>query len=160
VYQERFTSMYFNAILDEGTERERSLWPEKWSLEWLKAERERNPTQYALHYANQPTSRGGRYWQESDFRYDPHFPRDHYVMWVDPAVVPKPGRDKTAVVVAGANATRHWAVIELALQGHMTMTEVGHRIVEYKAPTPRSGCSMSGSRRTTAGRCSWRSLVR
>jgi hypothetical protein len=136
VAQERFRALYFNAIQDEGTPAERSLWPEKWPLAWLREERDRNPVQYALHYANQPTTRGGRYWQQEDFRYNPHFPLDHFVMYVDPAVVPKEGRDKTAVVVVGTDSGRNRAVVMFARQGHMTGVELGHRIAEYKRNHP------------------------
>jgi hypothetical protein len=133
--QERFSAMYFNAILDEGTERERSLWPQKWSLEWLKAERERNP-KYAMHYANQPATTGGLYWQQEDFRRNPHFPLDHFHMYVDPADSLKEGADYTAVVVAGADAGRDRAVVLFAIQGRFNDVELGRQIAGYKMNHP------------------------
>jgi phage terminase large subunit-like protein len=135
IAQERFSAMYFNAILDEGTEQERSLWPRKWSLEWLKAERERNP-KYALHFANQPMTSGGQYWQREDFRYDPHFPLDHFHMYVDPADSTKEGADYTAVVVVGTDIGRNRAVVLFAIQGRFNDVELGRRIAEYKANHP------------------------
>ena len=80
ITQERFTAMYTPPILDEGTEWERSVWPEWRSLESFKEERQNNPDIYALHMANQPTMSDGRYWRQDDFRYNRHFPLDHYVM--------------------------------------------------------------------------------
>lgn len=135
--EEKFTNViYLNAILDESTPRERSIWPERWSLEFLKQERRNNPAQYALHYANRPMTSKGQYWQAEEIQRHPHFPQDHFVMYVDPAEVAKPGRDKTAVIVVGVDATRDRAVVKSAFQGHLNDPELGQRIARYKLNHP------------------------
>jgi hypothetical protein len=140
VTEERFNAAYFNAIQHEGTPYERSLWPEKWSLEWLKAERDNNPQKYALHYANRPMTTGGHYWQQDDFQYGLHWPIAHYIMYVDPAEVADERRgDKTAWVVIGLDrpppADR--AVVLFVHQGHFDDTELGHQIVQFKRCNPQ-----------------------
>lgn len=50
----------FPAILDEGTEKERPLWPGFWSLEELQATREEiGPAKFRAQYQQQPTSEEG-----------------------------------------------------------------------------------------------------
>ena len=136
VAQERFRTVYWPPILDEGTPRERSIWPEWHSLEWWREERERNPAVYALHYLNRPMTHNGKYWRERDFKFDPHFPLDHYAMYVDPAIMPTPGRDKTAIVAGGADIGRHRAVVQFVKQGHLTMPELAEGIAVFKASRP------------------------
>ncbi len=133
IAQEKFLAMYAAPILDEGTPWERSIWPEWASLDELKEERKTNPDIYALHKANQPTVGNGQYWKREDFRYDRHFPLDHYVMYIDPAVVAKEGRDKTAITVVGADIGRHRASVMFAQQGHMDIHRLAQVIVSYKA---------------------------
>jgi hypothetical protein len=139
VRQERFRTMYVRPILDEGSPRERSVWPEWHSLEWFKHERDTNSAQYALHYLGQPMTSGGDYWEQDDFQRDPHFPIERWIMYVDPAEVPKEGRDKTAVVVVGADRAHgpaDRAVVLFAWQGHLPDVELGRKIASYKVNHP------------------------
>ncbi len=48
-----------------GIATERSLWPEKWSLEYLKSIQ--HTRSYAKNYANDPKGRDGDYWNDEDF---------------------------------------------------------------------------------------------
>ena len=136
IVQEKFLAMYTPPILDESTQWERSVWPEWRSLESLKEQQKTNPDIYALHMANRPTVGNGQYWKRDDFRYDRHFPLDHHVMYVDPAVVPKPGRDKTAIVAVGSDIGRHRASVMFAQQGHMDIHRLAQVIVSYKTAHP------------------------
>lgn len=65
--EERFTARRWDAILtrDDGTER--SVWPAKWSLEYLNSIR--TTRAYAKNFANQPVSESGEYWSKEDIRY-------------------------------------------------------------------------------------------
>lgn len=136
IAQERFTAMYTPPILDEGTPWERSIWPEWRSLESFKEERETNPDIYALHMANQPKMNNGQYWKPDDFRRNPHFPLEHFVMYVDPAEVVDERRDKTAIVVVGTDVGRHRAVVLHAEQGRMPDVELGRRIAQFRNSHP------------------------
>lgn len=80
----------------DGTER--SLWPQRWSLEFLQSIRD--TASYALNFANEPVSLGG-WWQPGDIRYGR---RDHYdrtVLFVDGAVTAKTTSDFTGLTVMG-----------------------------------------------------------
>jgi hypothetical protein len=52
-------------VLDDDTER--SMWPERWPLEFVL--RVRHTRAYRLHYANDPTAADGDYWDPEDFAY-------------------------------------------------------------------------------------------
>jgi phage terminase large subunit-like protein len=136
VDEENFNVGYFDAIQDEDTPYERSLWQEKWSLEWLKNHRKNNPAKYATHYANRPMARGGLYWQEEHFQYGPHFPQEHFIMYVDPAESHKEASDYTGVVVLGVNASRDFAAVRMAWQGHINDIDLAKRIARYKENHP------------------------
>jgi terminase large subunit-like protein len=136
ITQERFTAMYTPPILDEGTPWERSVWPEWRSLESLKEQRQNNPDIYALHMANQPTMSDGRYWKREDFRRNPHFPLEHFVMYVDPAEGVDERHDKTALVAVGTDVGRHRAVVMHAEQGHFNDQELGRRIAQFRNSHP------------------------
>lgn len=96
--EESIATHYFPAIVagEDGTER--SLWPQRWSLEFLASIR--STASYALNFDNQPVSQGG-WWQPGDIRYGR---RDHYdrtVLFVDGAVTAKPSSDFTGITVMG-----------------------------------------------------------
>jgi hypothetical protein len=139
--EERFNAAYFDAIQGEGTRYERSLWPEKWPLSELHAERIRNPALYATHMANRPITSGGKYWQADDFQYcvngRPHFPIDHCLMYVDPAEESrKKEADYTGIVVIGVDGGYHRAVVLTAWQGQLNDLELGAMIAQYRLDYP------------------------
>jgi hypothetical protein len=141
VTEERFNAAYFDAIQGEGTRYERSLWPEKWPLSELHAERIRNPALYATHMANRPITSGGKYWQADDFQYcvngRPHFPIDHCLMYVDPAEESrKKEADYTGIVVIGVDGGYHRAVVLTAWQGQLNDLELGAMIAQYRLDYP------------------------
>ena len=84
-------------IVDEDGS-ERSLWPQRWSLEFLQSIRD--TASYALNFANEPVSLGG-WWDSGDILTGR---RDHYdrtVLFVDGAVTAKPTSDFTGLTVMG-----------------------------------------------------------
>lgn len=85
-------------INDDGTER--SIWPEKWPLEWLLSVR--HTRSYAKNYANDPMGRDGAYWTADDFTYGSLGPRaTRWVLTLDPAVTTKGTSDWTGWAVVG-----------------------------------------------------------
>jgi phage terminase large subunit-like protein len=121
-----FQCHYYPAILDEGTEQERSLWPQRWSLEWLRRLRAEAPQDYALNYANRPELEGARgWWRPELIRVEPRlssYVQDR-VLYVDPAMKNKKTSDQTAIVVAGL-AYGRVAVIEHAEAGRWPGEEI------------------------------------
>lgn len=96
--EENIRVHYYNAIVTNPDGSERSLWPQRWSLDFLDSIRD--TASFALNFANQPVSQGG-WWQPGDIRYGR---RDHYdrtVLFVDGAVTAKPTSDYTGLTVMG-----------------------------------------------------------
>lgn len=102
VTDERFTIHHYDAIVvDEDTGEECSLWPEKWSLEFLQSIR--HTRSYRLNYANDPMAVDGPYWNEDDFRYGNTFIAARTLLCLDPAVTAKEKSDFTGVAVVAGN---------------------------------------------------------
>lgn len=87
---------HFEPIIRDGNE-ERSLWPNKWPLEWLKSKE--NTRDYAKNMANRPANLGGDYWDKADIR---HGSLERYaikVLSIDPATKDQKHNDFTAMSV-------------------------------------------------------------
>jgi hypothetical protein len=97
-----FEPRYYPALLggDDG-EPERSLWPARWTTEYLQGLRAREPKNYALNYLGQPAEPGGEHWNEASFFYR-NWPTTDPIVHVDPAVTVLPSSDETAVCVIGS----------------------------------------------------------
>lgn len=96
--EENIRTCYYNAIQTGPDGREDSLWPQRWTFEFLDSIR--GTASFSLNFANQPVSQGG-WWQPGDIRYGR---RDHYdrtVLFVDGAVTAKPTSDFTGLTVMG-----------------------------------------------------------
>lgn len=104
-----FRGHYYPAIMDEGTATERSLWPAKWALGWLK--RKRGPLDavdrtFALEYLNRPEAAGGgTYWTRETIIHDEHFEAATYVMTIDTAVTTTKTADMTAIAIVSIDAS-------------------------------------------------------
>jgi phage terminase large subunit-like protein len=81
---------------DDGTER--SAWPAKWPLEWLKEfEHTRS---YQKNYLNDPMGIAGAYWTRDDFQYGSLGPEaTRWMLCLDPAVTTKGTSDWTGWAV-------------------------------------------------------------
>jgi hypothetical protein len=100
VAEQRIHCHYTPAILanDDGTER--SVWPEKWSVEWLQSIR--HTRQYAKNYANDPMGRDGSYWNMEDFRYGELDGVTRLALFIDPIVKDRTKTsDYTGLAVVG-----------------------------------------------------------
>jgi phage terminase large subunit-like protein len=90
---------YFPAILqnDDGTER--SVWPAKWSLEFLNSQR--HTRSFAKNYMNKPLATDGQYWDDEDVRLDtdPDVEFGHTLVSVDPSVTRNKTSDYTGIAV-------------------------------------------------------------
>ncbi|MEU1309497.1 hypothetical protein ABZ419_11460 [Streptomyces cinnamoneus] len=83
-------------LSDDGTER--SVWPQKWPLDYLKSiEHTRS---YKKNYLNDPMSVDSEYWAERDFTYG-DFPVARAYLSIDGAVTTKATSDFTGLSVVG-----------------------------------------------------------
>lgn len=89
-------------VNDDGSER--SVWPEKWPLEWLLSVR--HTRSFMKNYANDPMGREGAFWREDDFTYGSLGPlATRWILTLDPAVTTKGTSDWTGWAVVGYDAT-------------------------------------------------------
>lgn len=93
---------YYPALVEQPDGSRVSLWPERWSTEYL--ESISHTRSFSLNYMNDPMARSGDYWNKDDFSYDAH-PLEqsltHMVLSIDPAVTDKSKSDFTGLVVVG-----------------------------------------------------------
>jgi len=100
IRDERWAVHYSPAILVNDDGSERSLWPEKWSIDFLHSIR--HTTSYAKNYANLPVSRDGAYWTPDQIITVPA--PDHFsltMLSIDPAVTTKTTSDFTGIALLG-----------------------------------------------------------
>lgn len=140
IVETEFQAHYYPAIMDEGTVRERSLWPAMWSLSWLKRRRgsaERPSRSFALNYLNRPEAAGGGlYWTHDLIVHDLHFESAHYVMTIDTAVTQKETSDETAIAITGISRDGLRMCVEYAWSGRISGTELRNMVWALKAQNP------------------------
>lgn len=89
---------YYAPILlnDDGTER--SCWPGKWPLVYLK--KHEHTKEYKKEFLNQPVSINGTYWSSEDYTYA-YLPCVRTILAIDPAVTSHENSHDTALAVIG-----------------------------------------------------------
>lgn len=110
VAEESIRAHHYPAILrDPETGAERSLWPAKWSLDYLQGIR--HTRSYMLNYANDPMGRDGDFWTLDDIRHGSTPAFTHQLLSIDPAVTAKEKSDYTALALIGFYAPERTAVV-------------------------------------------------
>lgn len=115
---ERIQPHYSPAILTNDDGSERSIWPEKWSLDFLNSIR--HTRSYAKNYDNDPLGRDGMYWTKDDFRYGELAGVTRVAVFVDPAVTARKTSDFTGVAVVGFSPAARRAIVHEAIGVRMT----------------------------------------
>jgi len=64
-----FATRFYQALIDEGKDTERSLWGDRWTVEDLKEIRASKPLKFAKEYQNDPLAGGLDNFKKEDFRY-------------------------------------------------------------------------------------------
>lgn len=123
--QEKIRVNYFPAIQirEDGTEA--SLWPARWSLEFLQSIR--HTRSYAKNYDNQPAGHDGGYWQIPDFSYGISDTLTRRVLRIDPATTAKRTSDRTGIAIVAYSPVEGRCVIEHAEGVQLT----GRRLSEH-----------------------------
>lgn len=140
IVEHGFTPHYYPAVLDEGTERERSLWPQRWPLSPTHlGEHRRGTRSWWLNMMNRPDLGGGEgFWAPELFVVDPRVPVTRRVLYVDPAMTNNRRSDQTALVVVGVDAAGRRAVVEHAEAGSLHGVELRERIWSLVERHPRT----------------------
>jgi hypothetical protein len=98
VVDENIVPHYYPAIVTDDEGVRRSIWPQKWPLEFL--ETIEHTRSYAKNYNNDPLAREGVYWTQDDFHYG-DFPCTRTALFVDPATTDHARSDFTGIAVVG-----------------------------------------------------------
>lgn len=98
ITDEKIRTSYYPALLTNDDGSERSLWPEKWPLEYLQSMR--HTRSFALNYQNKPIPADGTYWSEGDIVVEEMTDQpSRTILSVDPAVTTKTTSDFTGLAV-------------------------------------------------------------
>jgi hypothetical protein len=96
VGEQQFRVHHHLPIIADDYGRERSMWPSKWPLSYLK--KIEHTRSYRKNYLNDPMATDGPYWSEGDFTYGA-FPTARTYLSVDGAVTTKKTSDFTGLSV-------------------------------------------------------------
>jgi phage terminase large subunit-like protein len=110
---ENFHVHHYPALItDPDTGEQRSLWPEKWSLDYLLSVA--HTRSFAKNMQNSPEAADSDFWTRADFAYGLPEPLTHQLLSIDPAVTAKKSSDATALAVIGYSKTQGKAVVRHA----------------------------------------------
>jgi hypothetical protein len=105
IRDERVQCHHHLPILQDADGAERSMWPQKWPLDWLLSVR--HTRSFMKNYLNDPMGREGDFWRKEDFTYGSLGPAaTRWMLCLDPAVTTKGSSDWTG-----------WAVVACAPGG-------------------------------------------
>ena len=99
VKDEGFVARHYLPIVPSDDGAPRSIWPAKWSLDWLQSIA--HTRSYAKNYLNNPLGADGDYWSLDDFTRGELPGVTRRVLSVDPAVTTKASSDFTGLAVVG-----------------------------------------------------------
>jgi phage terminase large subunit-like protein len=88
---------YYPAIITDDSGLERSVWPEKWPLEWLQTQR--HLRDFAKNYMNRPINTDGTFWTNEDIIIEEAEEYGNTIISIDPAVTKNKVSDYTGIAV-------------------------------------------------------------
>lgn len=88
---------YFPAIMTNEDNLERSIWPTKWSLEFLQSIR--HTRSFAKNYMNRPMNTDGQFWTDEDVRLQEAEAYGNTILSLDPAVTKNKVSDYTGIAI-------------------------------------------------------------
>lgn len=116
---------YYPAIMSAEDASERSVWPEKWSLEWLNSQR--HLRDFAKNYMNKPVNLDGNFWVFEDLII--HEPEEfgNTIISIDPAVTKNKVSDYTGIAVL-SRGDDDTIYIREAIQLKVSPSELAERV--------------------------------
>jgi phage terminase large subunit-like protein len=96
---ERFSIHYYPAIVEQADGTETSLWPEKWSLDYLLSIR--HTRTFAKNMDNKPVATDGAYWEDADLHDAGDLVTTRRMLSLDPATTTKQTSDYTGAATLG-----------------------------------------------------------
>lgn len=129
IKDQNVTVHYYPAIMqnDDGTER--SVWEEKWSLEWLMSQR--HLRDFAKNYMNRPVNTDGTFWTNEDVVIEEISDYGNTIVSIDPAVTKNKVSDFTGIAVLsrGIDSTgKNIVFVRHAEQVKMSPSDLADRV--------------------------------
>lgn len=123
---ENFRVCYHPALAqnDDGTQR--SIWPERWSTEYLISQQ--HTRSFKKNYMCLPAPDDYAYWQPEDFIYKEPTSLDYVMVSVDPAVTTKSKSDYTGVAVVGWSVADKASYVLFSEQLKLSGVEIKDRV--------------------------------
>jgi len=135
ITDQNFDVHHHPAIISGGDGSRRSLWPEKWSMEFLAGIE--HTRQYAKNYANDPMGAGGNFWRLEDFRYGSTASNTKWIISVDPAVTIKQSSDYTGIAVISYSQGERRCTVHEALQVKLGPDDLRSKLMSLCVDHPR-----------------------
>lgn len=136
VRAENISTRYFPAIVtgDDGVER--SLWPARWTTEYLQDMRVRSPRVFAMNFMNQPVPLSSDYWTSEMFTSGTVSGCTKHILVLDPAVTTKRGSDYTGIAVLSWSPSERKVWLRHAEQVKLPPNEVRLHVLDLLARFP------------------------
>lgn len=118
ICDERISVNFYHPIVadDDGTER--SVWPGRWSIEFLQSIR--HTRSFAKNYANDPMGTDGAYWSSDDYQYGDLVGITRRILSIDPSVTTKKSSDPSALAIVGWSPVLGKCVVERSISVRLT----------------------------------------
>jgi phage terminase large subunit-like protein len=127
ITDEKFVVTYYPAIVTKPDGDEVSIWPEKWSIEFLAEQR--HTRQFALNFMNEPRGDADR-WKVDDITIEPTpetaLPRT--IISIDPAVTKKNTSDFTGIAVLSQNGRGGRVYVRAVWKVKKGPTDLCHKV--------------------------------
>lgn len=116
---------YYPAIMTADDGSERSVWPEKWSLEWLQSQR--HLRDFAKNYMNRPVNTDGQFWTYEDVIIEDIEWYGNTIISIDPAVTKNKVSDYTGIAVL-SRGEDDYIYVRDAFQLKVSPSELADRV--------------------------------
>jgi phage terminase large subunit-like protein len=120
---------YYPAILNNDDGSERSVWPEKWPLDWLQSQR--HLRDFAKNYMNRPVNTDGTFWVNEDVEIEELNDYGNTIISIDPAVTKNKISDFTGIAVLSRGISsdgKNNVYVRHAEQVKMSPSEIADRV--------------------------------
>lgn len=131
---EGFRVHYFPPIVTEDDGTQRSVWPAKWPLDYLRSIS--HTRSYAKNFMNDPRGNDGDFWTSDDYRYGQLEVVTRCGLWIDPPVTSKRTSDYAGMAVVAFSATEQRCMVSWARQYRLTGAALREKALDVLAEHP------------------------
>lgn len=120
---------YYPAIMPNDDGSERSVWPEKWPLDWLQSQR--HLRDFAKNYMNRPVNTDGTFWANEDVEIEELEDYGNTIISIDPAVTKNKISDFTGIAILSRGISsdgKNNIYVRHAEQVKMSPSEIADRV--------------------------------